>query len=88
MSTGLPAVVTAVGGNPEVVEEGINGWLFQPGDVQRLSQLLLSLASDQTLCRRAGTAARLHVQEKFSNGTMLENYRALYMELARKRKCM
>jgi sugar transferase (PEP-CTERM/EpsH1 system associated) len=88
MSTGLPAAVTAVGGNPEVVEEGINGWLFQPGDVQRLSQLLLSLASDQTLCRRAGTAARLHVQEKFSNGTMLENYRALYMELARKRKCM
>jgi sugar transferase (PEP-CTERM/EpsH1 system associated) len=88
MSTGLPAVVTAVGGNPEVVEDGINGWLFQPGDVQGLSQLLLSLASDRNLCRRAGAAARLRVQEKFSNGTMLESYRALYMDLARKRKCM
>lgn len=86
MSTGLPALVTRVGGNPEVVDEGITGWLFAPGDVNGLSGLMLNLAKDIGLRARAGEAARRRTLNMFSHETMLENYRALYLELARKRK--
>ena len=86
MSTGVPAVVTRVGGNPEVVDEGFTGWLFAPGDVSDLSGLMLRLATDPGLRARAGEAARRRALEMFSHETMLENYRALYLELARKRK--
>lgn len=85
MSAGLPAAVTCVGGNPEIVEEGQNGWLFRPGDVEHLSQLLHGLAADRDLRNSAGQAARRHVQETFSHDRMLENYRALYVELAKSR---
>jgi sugar transferase (PEP-CTERM/EpsH1 system associated) len=88
MATGLPVAVTRVGGNPEIVKEENTGWLFPPGDVQQLSQLLMRLAADPEYCRRAGEAARRHVEERFSNEMMLENYRSLYMDLARNRKCI
>jgi sugar transferase (PEP-CTERM/EpsH1 system associated) len=84
MASGLPAVVTRVGGNPEIVTPGC-GWLFDPGDVQHLSQLLLMLAGDRNLCARVGQAARSRVEEAFSHEIMLENYRQLYMELAHKK---
>lgn len=86
MSSGLPAVVTRVGGNPEVVDEGITGWLFAPGDVKELLGLMLRLAKDSHLRARAGEAARRRTLKMFSHDTMLESYRALYVELARKRK--
>jgi len=87
MASGLPVVVTRVGGNPEIVTEEC-GWLFGPGDVQHLSQLLLMLASDQEFCARAGQAARSRVEEAFSHSAMLENYRRLYLELARKKQLL
>ena len=85
MSTGLPAVVTDVGGNPEIVEDGQVGWLFKPGDVESLSSLLHRLALHPELRRSAGQAARRRVQEMFSNETMFGNYQALYLELAARR---
>jgi sugar transferase (PEP-CTERM/EpsH1 system associated) len=87
MASGLPVVVTRVGGNPEIVTHGC-GWLFEPGDVQHLSQLLLMLAADRDFCRRAGQAARSRVEEAFSHSTMLENYRRLYLELASKKQLL
>jgi len=86
MSTGLPALVTRVGGNPEVIHEGRTGWMFAPGDFESLSQLLLKLAEDTDLRAAAGQGGRLRVQQIFSNQTMLDNYRSLYLELAGKRK--
>lgn len=86
MSAGLPALLTDVGGNPELVKEGQTGWLFRPGDAGHLAQLLLRLAADPQLRVGAGLAARRHVEQMFSLERMLENYRALYVELAQKRK--
>ena len=85
MASGLPALVTRVGGNPEIIEEGFSGWMFSPGDVNQLSDLLFKLAGDEGLRKHAGRAARKHVQDLFSNQTMLENYRAMYFDLLQKR---
>lgn len=85
MATGLPVIATSVGGNAEVVEEGRTGHLFQPCDVESLADLLGRLAADPDRRANFGCAARLRVQESFSNESMLENYRDLYLELAKKR---
>ncbi|HET7871807.1 MAG TPA: glycosyltransferase [Terriglobales bacterium] len=88
MSSGLPVAVTGVGGNLEIVRESETGWLFGPGNVEELAQLLLRLAADREACRRAGKAARAHVEKSFSNESMIENYRSLYTDLASRKAPM
>lgn len=87
MASGLPPIVTRVGGNPEIVT-GQCGWLFDPGDAKRLSELLLILAKDHNLRLKVGEAARARVEETFSLEVMLQNYQQLYLELARKRQLL
>jgi glycosyltransferase involved in cell wall biosynthesis len=58
MGFGLPVVAAGAGGPAEVIEEGVNGLLYPPGDVDALAQALQRLASDAELRRRLGRAAR------------------------------
>ena len=87
MASSLPPVVTRVGGNPEIVTDAC-GWLFEPGDVERVSDVLGKLADDRSLAAVTGQAARRRAEEAFSNEAMLENYRQLYLELACKRQLL
>ena len=58
MGMGLPVVAAAAGGPAEIVEDGVTGVLFPPGDVDALSVVLKRLSSDRELRGRLGTAAR------------------------------
>jgi glycosyltransferase involved in cell wall biosynthesis len=80
MASGLPPIVTRVGGNPELVNGDECGCLFKPGDVDHLSGLLSMLAGNRALGKKIGHAARRRVQERFSDEAMLKNYRQLYLE--------
>jgi glycosyltransferase involved in cell wall biosynthesis len=76
MACGLPAVATAVGGIPELVEEDVTGRLVPRGDVAALAAALEGLAHDVPLRRRLGQAARSRALERFSKERMaleLEN---------------
>ncbi|MGW4698578.1 glycosyltransferase [Kitasatospora cineracea] len=57
MASGLPSVVTAVGGVPEILDDGVQGRLVPPGDPARLAAALGELA-DPALRGRMGAAAR------------------------------
>ncbi|MBU0492657.1 MAG: glycosyltransferase family 4 protein [Chloroflexi bacterium] len=81
MSCGLPVVATAVGGTPEVVEDGVNGLLVPPGDVAALSVALGRLMGDPALARQLGHAARQTVVAGYSVEAMVERYLALYESL-------
>lgn len=85
MACGLPVVATAVGGNPELVEDGITGWLFPPGNVLELAGRMESLARNSDLLQKFGKAARERAVNHFSLDRMISNYQALYLELAAKR---
>jgi len=56
MAAGLPLITTPVGGIPEVVRDGENGILIEPGDVEALAGSILALLGDEGLRERMATA--------------------------------
>jgi glycosyltransferase involved in cell wall biosynthesis len=58
LSAGMPLIASSVGGNPELVQPGVNGWLVPPGDVGALTQALRECAADAQGARRMGAASR------------------------------
>jgi sugar transferase (PEP-CTERM/EpsH1 system associated) len=84
MASGLPVVATRVGGNGEVVQEGQTGWLFPPGDSEKLAGLVEDLLLNRERLRAAGRAGRDRVLTHFGLEGMVANYESLYLELARR----
>jgi glycosyltransferase involved in cell wall biosynthesis/ubiquinone/menaquinone biosynthesis C-methylase UbiE len=66
MSSGLPVVASDLGGIPLVVEDGANGYLIPPGDVDALAQRLRRLLRNKQERERLGKAARTSVVESFN----------------------
>jgi len=84
MAAGIPVVATRVGGNPEVVEDGVSGLLVPPGDAPALAAATSRLLDDQGLAFRLGRAGRQRVAERYSmSGSILATER-LYQRLAAK----
>lgn len=81
MAMRLPVVATRVGGTPEVVREGQNGYLVPPGAPAALARRLLDLLRDPALRRRMGERGRRIVEEEFGLAQMRLSYDALYQDL-------
>jgi len=78
MASGKPVVVTDVGGNPAIVEQGVNGFLVPPAEPDALAQALLKLAEDSEL-RHSMAAANINkVTERYSIQAMTRQYEILY----------
>ena len=78
MAMGLPAVVTAVGGIPELVADGESGALRACGDVDGLAASLAALLSDPDERRRQSAYARADVVDRFSMARMQADLEAVY----------
>jgi len=78
MASGLPVVTTRVGGNPEVVEDGVTGVLVPPGDPAALAGSLLRLWNEPEERRRLGNDGRSRVEEHFDIRRMVAKYQHLY----------
>jgi len=64
MACGRPVIAAAAGGPTEIVEDGVTGWLTEPGDVPALSRRMIeAFAADTT---SVGTAARRRAETSFS----------------------
>jgi glycosyltransferase involved in cell wall biosynthesis len=66
MACGLPVVSTRVGGVPDIVEHGVNGFLADCGDEEAFAGHLRSLAQDPGLQKRLGSNARMRVEHDCS----------------------
>jgi glycosyltransferase involved in cell wall biosynthesis len=78
-----PVVATRVGGIPEVVEDGVNGYLVEPGDVDALAARVATLIADPALRARMGEAGRARVERDFTTRPVRE-FEALLLGCARR----
>ena len=81
MAAGLPVVASAVGGVPELVEDGETGWLVPPRDVDALAYRVGLLLNNPGQRRAMGRAAQSRVRDHFSLAQMTEGFGNLYDEL-------
>jgi glycosyltransferase involved in cell wall biosynthesis len=81
MASGLPVVATRVGGIPDVVRDGIEGFLVEPGDAEGMAGRIEQLASDPDLRARMGAAGRQRAVDEFSIEKCARRYEALYEEI-------
>jgi len=79
---GKTAIGARIGGIPEMIDEGVNGWTFQSGSVDELATRLQQVATlpDSTLSQM-GHAARDIVESRFSRSRYVEATLSLYAEL-------
>jgi glycosyltransferase involved in cell wall biosynthesis len=80
MAAGKPVVGTRVGGIPDLIKDGENGFLVAPGDVNGLSQAIQLLTKNEQLRKRMGKHGRILAQE-FGLDKMIEKIDALYASL-------
>ncbi len=80
MAVGLPVVTTSVGGNPEVVEDGVTGRLVPPGDPNELARAIVRMCDEQANWLSMGRAGRRRVEANFDITRMIEAYEDLYRE--------
>lgn len=81
MASGLPVVATRVGGNPELVQEGITGKLVNPGDAADIARALHEYLYDTASITHHGQAARAVVEARFTMQTMVNGYLGVYDEV-------
>lgn len=78
MASGLPVVVTAVGGNPEIVREGVDGLLAPRGDSHGIAMALLKVLDDGRLAFTMGQSGAERVRTQFQLDDTVARYYALY----------
>lgn len=86
MARGKPIVASAVGGVPEVVEQGVTGLTIHSRNPAELSGALIRLAADPELAARFGERARERHSERFTVQAMASAYQQLYEQFLEAKK--
>ena len=81
LASGTPVVATRVGGVPDVVRDGVDGFLVEPGDVRGAAERLAELARNPGLATRLGKAGRARVGERYSIERLVGDVDRLYRSL-------
>lgn len=85
MASRLPVVATRVGGNAELVIDGVTGSLVPPADLEAMARALAGYVRDPELARQQGRAGRERVERQFSLRAMVDGYLAVYDQVLRER---
>jgi glycosyltransferase involved in cell wall biosynthesis len=81
MASGLPVIATNVGGNPELVEDQLTGYLVPPCRPDTIAECALRLATGSELRRRLGARALQVVAQRFSPASLVHAHQDLYLRL-------
>lgn len=80
---GLPCVVTDVGGNAEIVANGVTGWVVPRGEENALVTALERLAGDRQVREQMGQEARRRVESRYSLAAMVDGYMRVYASVCK-----
>lgn len=81
MAAGKPVVATNVGGSPEMVIDGITGYLVLPSNSDALAEAIITLIQNPNKAMTMGVEGKKLVQEKFTVEAMVKSYERLYKDL-------
>jgi L-malate glycosyltransferase len=81
MACGVPVVASNVGGLPEVIDDGINGFLKEVDDLEGMARQALTLLTDPRLHQQVAAAARRKVEQRFCADLVVPQYEAFYREV-------
>mgnify|MGYP001069867907 FL=1 len=81
MAMEKPVVGTLVGGIPDLIEQGVNGYLVNPGNERELASAVLKILNDKSLAMNMGEAGRKMMTDRFSADTMVRSIEEIYNEL-------
>jgi glycosyltransferase involved in cell wall biosynthesis len=81
MACEVPVVATNVGGLPEVVQHGVDGYLVAPGDVKEAGRHALEILSRADHGREMGQRARVNAKAKFCANDVIPRYEAYYQRV-------
>jgi N-acetyl-alpha-D-glucosaminyl L-malate synthase BshA len=81
MACGVPVVASRVGGLPEVISHGVNGFLHTPEDLDGMAASTLELLTDEVLHDRMAAAARAAAESQFCDTRVVPQYEAYYQEV-------
>jgi L-malate glycosyltransferase len=84
MACKVPSIATRVGGVPELVDDGVTGLLFDPGDVETMARGALALLSDRERLQTMRDAARREAQKRFCASLVVPRYIRYYEEVLEK----
>ena len=79
---GKPVIGSRIGGIPELIDDGINGFLFPPKDVARLSELMCTLSENHDRARRMGENAKKKCALKFNSKKHYNELMKIYQQAA------
>jgi len=80
MATSLPVIATNVGGNPEIIESGVNGQLVAVKAIEEIANAVMSYMDDRQLGQTHGAAGRQKIEKNFSLEIMANNYLNIYSQ--------
>jgi N-acetyl-alpha-D-glucosaminyl L-malate synthase BshA len=86
MAHKVPVIASRVGGLPEVVRHGVDGYLEALGDVEAMAQDALTLLRDPALRLKMGLSARDRALTTFEEGPIVDQYEAVYERVLAKPK--
>lgn len=80
MAAGRPVVATRVGGVPELITDGVNGLLVEPGDAEGLARAIVRLLDDPDLAQRLASAGQQMVEQKYGCDRVVRELERLYCD--------
>ena len=86
MACGVPAVCSKVGGLPEVIRDGTEGYLVEAGDVDTMAGRCLRILTEPGRLAQMGKAARRRASDKFCSTKIIPLYEDLYRRVVEKQK--
>ena len=81
MACGVPCIGTNVGGMPEVINHGVNGFICEVGDIEDISSKALSVLNDQVLHQQFSNQSVYTAKSTFKAEQIVEQYEQIYFNL-------
>lgn len=81
MAAGIPAIASDAGGNRELIDHGLDGFLLSPGNADKFAEAIISLAVDDAMRIAFGERGRSKIERRFSMAKVVNDFEGYYARL-------